>query len=248
MEKIIIRGGKKLKGEVKISTAKNAVLPIIVASILSNNLVSIKNAPLLEDVFVLCEILKSLGINVDIDYNEAVINIHNKNLKSLEPNGELVRKMRASSLLMGPLLARFGEFKITTVKLNHPGGSYAFKIESGDKSFIYSTDVEFNEKNYDQMPEIIEFFKGAEVLTFDSQYTLEESFTKIDWGHSSIQIGIDIANHSGIKKIVLFHYDPTYSDQKINEITEIGLSYKKDVYPDSDLEVIPSHEGLELEI
>ena len=142
----------------------------------------------------------------------------------------------------------FGEFKVTTVKLNHPGGSYAYKIETGNKSFIYSTDVEFNEKNYDQMPDIIEFFKGADVLTFDSQYTLEESFTKIDWGHSSIQIGIDIANHSGIKKIVLFHYDPTYSDQKINEITEIGLSYKKAVYPDVELEVIPSYEGLELEI
>jgi phosphoribosyl 1,2-cyclic phosphodiesterase len=142
----------------------------------------------------------------------------------------------------------FGEVKIKTIKLNHPGGSYAYKIEVGDKSFIYSTDVEFNEKNYDEMPEIIEFFKNADVLTFDSQYTLEESFTKIDWGHSSIQIGIDIANHSNIKKIVLFHYDPTYSDQKINEITEIGLSYKKTVYPDVDLEVIPSHEGLEIEI
>ncbi|HEB32173.1 MAG TPA: MBL fold metallo-hydrolase [Spirochaetes bacterium] len=142
----------------------------------------------------------------------------------------------------------FGKFTIKTIKLDHPGSAYGYKIEIDGKSFLYSSDLEFNEKNYDTMPEIIEFFKGADVLTFDSQYTLAESFTKIDWGHSSIQIGIDIANHSGIKKIVLFHYDPTYSDQKINEITEIGLSYKKAIYPGSDLEVIPSYEGLELEI
>ncbi|KKL08575.1 hypothetical protein LCGC14_2574480, partial [marine sediment metagenome] len=142
----------------------------------------------------------------------------------------------------------FGKFTIKTIKLDHPGSAYGYKIENDGKSFLYSSDLEFNEKNYDTMPEIIEFFKGADVLTFDSQYTLAESFTKIDWGHSSIQIGIDIANHSGIKKIVLFHYDPTYSDQKINEITEIGLSYKKAIYPGSDLEVIPSYEGLELEI
>ena len=94
----------------------------------------------------------------------------------------------------------------------------------------------------------IEFFKNADILTFDSQYTLEESFNKVDWGHSSIQIGIDIANHSKINKIVLFHYDPTYSDQKINEIVKIGISYKNTIYPESNIEIIPSYEGLELEL
>jgi phosphoribosyl 1,2-cyclic phosphodiesterase len=140
----------------------------------------------------------------------------------------------------------FDEFKIQTMKLNHPGDSYAFRIETGGKTFIHSTDVEFNDKNYEQMFETIEFFKDGDILNFDSQYTLEESFNKIDWGHSSIQIGIDIANHSNIKKVVLFHYDPTYSDQKIHQIVKIGRSYKNTVYPDSDIEIIPSYEGLEL--
>ena len=61
-------------------------------------------------------------------------------------------------------------------------------------------------------------------------------------------IGIDIANHSKINKIVLFHYDPTYSDQKINEIVKIGISYKNTIYPESNIEIIPSYEGLELEL
>jgi len=140
----------------------------------------------------------------------------------------------------------FDGFSIQTMKLNHPGDSYAFRIEAGGKTFIQSTDVEFNDKNYEQMFETIEFFKNGDILNFDSQYTLEESFNKIDWGHSSIQIGIDIANHSNIKKVVLFHYDPTYSDQKIHQIVKIGRSYKNTVYPESDIEIIPSYEGLEL--
>ena len=140
----------------------------------------------------------------------------------------------------------FDGFSIQTMKLNHPGDSYAFRIEAGGKTFIQSTDVEFNDKNYEQMFATIEFFKNGDILNFDSQYTLEESFNKIDWGHSSIQIGIDIANHSNIKKVVLFHYDPTYSHQKIHQIVKIGRSYKNTVYPESDIEIIPSYEGLEL--
>ena len=66
----------------------------------------------------------------------------------------------------------FENLTIKTIKLDHPGGSYGYKIESGGKGFVYSTDVEFNEKNYDKMPNIIEFFKGSDVLTFDSLYTL----------------------------------------------------------------------------
>jgi phosphoribosyl 1,2-cyclic phosphodiesterase len=142
----------------------------------------------------------------------------------------------------------FGDFKIKVLHQNHPGDSYAFRIESDGKSFVYCTDVEFNDKNYEQLYQSIDFFKNADVLTFDSQYTLMESFNKVDWGHSSIQIGIDLANHSNVKKIVLFHYDPTYSDMKINEIVKIGISYKNITYPDSRVEILPSYEGLEIKL
>ena len=60
MDKLIIKGGKKLEGEVNISAAKNSVLPILVATILNGNSCTIKNAPMLEDVFVICDVLKSL--------------------------------------------------------------------------------------------------------------------------------------------------------------------------------------------
>ena len=135
---------------------------------------------------------------------------------------------------------------LRTKKQNHPGSSYAYRVDVDSRAFVHSTDVEFNDKNYDQMSEAIEFYKNADVLTFDSQYTFVESVSKIDWGHSSIQIGIDLARHSGVKKVVLFHYDPTYSDDKIHEIVKIGISYKDTVYPESNIEIIPSYEGLEI--
>jgi UDP-N-acetylglucosamine 1-carboxyvinyltransferase len=117
MEKIIIKGGCKLSGEVNISSAKNSVLPIIAASILSGDKCYIRNAPMLEDVIVICDVLRSLNAEVDIDNANNVITIDTSKAYTGEPNPELVRKMRASFLIMGPMIARFGRFKISL-----PGG------------------------------------------------------------------------------------------------------------------------------
>ncbi|CDG02649.1 Putative UDP-N-acetylglucosamine 1-carboxyvinyltransferase [Clostridium chauvoei JF4335] len=117
MEKIIVKGGKKLTGEVDISLAKNSVLPIMVASILSPNEVTIKNAPLLEDVLVLANLLD--GLNCDVDFSEVTgdLRINTNKLNPMDTNNDLIRKMRASFLIMGPMLSRFGSCKISL-----PGG------------------------------------------------------------------------------------------------------------------------------
>ena len=116
MEKIIVEGGNKLRGEVNISLAKNSVLPIIVASILNPNDIIINNAPMLEDVIVLTDLLSSL--NCDIENNiDGDLKINTSNLQDISMNSELIRKMRASFLVMGPMLSRFGKCKISM-----PGG------------------------------------------------------------------------------------------------------------------------------
>ncbi len=117
MDKLIIKGGKKLEGEVNVSSAKNSVLPILAATILNGNSCTIENAPMLEDVFVICEVLKSLKADVSIDKINKRVKINTANLLDNEANDELVRKMRASFLIMGPMLGRFGTFKISL-----PGG------------------------------------------------------------------------------------------------------------------------------
>ncbi|MGG7059904.1 UDP-N-acetylglucosamine 1-carboxyvinyltransferase [Clostridium nigeriense] len=116
MEKIIVEGGNKLRGEVNISLAKNSVLPIIVASILCTEDIIIKNAPMLEDVVVLTDLLS--GMNCDIESNiNGDLKINTSNLEEKNMNSELIRKMRASFLIMGPMLSRFGKCRISM-----PGG------------------------------------------------------------------------------------------------------------------------------
>lgn len=117
MEKIIVKGVKKLTGEVNINSAKNSVLPIIVSTILSPNKIIIENTPMLEDVQVILNLLH--GLNTDMNYSRInnSLEINTSNLKSFDATNELVRKMRASFLIMGPMLARFGH-----CKLSMPGG------------------------------------------------------------------------------------------------------------------------------
>lgn len=116
MSKIIVRGGRKLAGNVKINGAKNAVLPIIAASILGSEGESvIHDAPPLDDVLVINKVLQSLGI--EVEYNRQVIRVRARQINTCEASYDLVRKMRASFLVMGPLLARLGQARISL-----PGG------------------------------------------------------------------------------------------------------------------------------
>lgn len=108
VDKIIIRGGNPLSGSVKIHGAKNAVLPIIAASILgSSGTSTIHDVPELDDVFTISEALKAL--NTRVTWEREAITIDAAQLDGHEAPYEFVRKMRASFLLMGPLLTRVGK-------------------------------------------------------------------------------------------------------------------------------------------
>lgn len=115
MKKLLIRGGKQLKGQVKISGSKNAALPIMAASILSNKEVVLTGVPDLEDVKVMSEALEHLGAK--IRRNDDELYIDTRSINSYEVPDHISRKMRASNLLMGALLGKFQEAKIS-----YPGG------------------------------------------------------------------------------------------------------------------------------
>lgn len=116
MSKIIVQGGNRLTGAVKVSGAKNAVLPIMAGCLLTPEECRINEVPYLEDVSVITDVLRSLGARVNIA-REGSIDIYSDNIGSIEAPYELVRRMRASFLVMGPLLARTGN-----VKMSMPGG------------------------------------------------------------------------------------------------------------------------------
>ena len=118
MEKLIINGGKRLVGNVKISGAKNAVLPVIAATLLGQDKETcLDEVPNLDDVATISEVLRTLGVKVNHDKNEGKLYVDATKIENITAPYDLVRKMRASFLIMGPLLARLGEAKISL-----PGG------------------------------------------------------------------------------------------------------------------------------
>ena len=118
MEQLVIHGGNPLRGRVKIGGAKNAVLPIIAAALLGSRGVSVlDDVPALEDVYTISSVLRSLGVKADYSAAEHRLTIDASRIETLAAPYELVRKMRASFLIMGPLLAREGRAEISL-----PGG------------------------------------------------------------------------------------------------------------------------------
>ena len=115
MDKLIIRGGKKLKGIVSVSGSKNAGLPIIAASLLASGEYIFKNVPNLIDIMTMSKLLNILGAKVEFDNHELKINT--MNCFCYEAPYDLVKTMRASIYVLGPLLARFGKAKVS-----FPGG------------------------------------------------------------------------------------------------------------------------------
>lgn len=109
MQRFRIRGGRTLNGEIEVSSAKNSVLPIIAATILCDDECIIENIPMLDDVLVICDVLKSLKVKVDINETDSILSINSKNMLSVDLSENLVRKMRASFLVLGPLISRFGK-------------------------------------------------------------------------------------------------------------------------------------------
>ena len=116
MDKLIITGGKPLNGEIRISGAKNAALPIIVSTLLSDDPVLIRNIPHLHDITTTMELLGRMGVSLTMD-EKMDVEVNPSTIKSYVAPYELVKTMRASILVLGPLLARFGEAEVSL-----PGG------------------------------------------------------------------------------------------------------------------------------
>ena len=116
MEKLLIKGGNTLSGKINCSGAKNAALPMIAATILCDQKVVLRNLPYLQDITTMFELLGSMGSEILLDENMD-FTISSANLKDIEARYELVKTMRASILVLGPLLAKHGKARIAL-----PGG------------------------------------------------------------------------------------------------------------------------------
>ncbi len=115
MDKLLITGGNRLSGEIVISGAKNAALPILCAGLLTADSVQLANVPQLQDVATMLKLLRQMGLRAEQDGSHLMLN--GAAIDKLEAPYEMVKTMRASILVLGPLLARFGEAKVSL-----PGG------------------------------------------------------------------------------------------------------------------------------
>tara|TARA_Y100000590_G_scaffold456918_1_gene608436 strand:- start:725 stop:1984 length:1260 start_codon:yes stop_codon:yes gene_type:complete len=118
MKKLVIKGKKKLSGSISISGSKNATLPILASTILSEKKIIIKNFPLVKDVFTMIDLLVSIGLKVNIDKKKRILKIINNNKKiNTVATYRLLKTMRAGVLVLGPLLAKYKKAKVSL-----PGG------------------------------------------------------------------------------------------------------------------------------
>ncbi len=138
------------------------------------------------------------------------------------------------------------DVRIRNIPFAHPGGSYGYRLESDQACIVYATDAEYKELAEPDTRQYIEFFQGVDALIFDSQYTLVQSFIeKENWGHSSSFIGFDMTTRAGAKNLILFHHDPTSSDQKVLEIMRATKQYCGQHSFSSQCEITIAYEGLE---
>ena len=117
MDKLEVFGATKLKGKVYISGSKNAALPILAASILSNKKIILKNLPNVKDIQTMIKLLESIGSTIKYSKKNNSIIIQNKKKLKTFASYNLVKTMRAGILVLGPMLARYGKAKVST-----PGG------------------------------------------------------------------------------------------------------------------------------
>jgi phosphoribosyl 1,2-cyclic phosphodiesterase len=140
-----------------------------------------------------------------------------------------------------------GPAAITCRKLNHPGDSFSYQVSHNGKRFIYATDTELSHADFIPTEENNAYFKNADLIVLDAQYTLGEAIEKYNWGHSAFSLSVDFAASWGIKHLVLFHHDPAYDGFKLHGILQSARWYleKMDI---KGLEISLATEGLEIRI
>lgn len=135
---------------------------------------------------------------------------------------------------------------ITNKMLNHPGGSFGYRIDYQGKSIVYATDSEYKNIDADRHTAFVDFFRDADILIFDAQFTIEESIEKENWGHSTSLQGVDFAAEANVKHLLFFHHDPSYPDQKLEGILNNAIEYRKTHFKNKDIQISIAREGLEL--
>ena len=140
-------------------------------------------------------------------------------------------------------------FTVSAFEQNHPGKSYGFRVEQGGKAVVYATDCEHKKIDSQSLNKFSKMAHDADLLIFDAQYTLaDHCMTKEDWGHSSNVVGVELCKLAGVKRVCVFHLDPSLDDERLDGFLKDTDAYSKLYKPDKPLEVFLAYDGLEFDL
>ncbi len=129
----------------------------------------------------------------------------------------------------------------------HGGDSYGYRFEAAGRSVIYSTDSEHKPEDVAVTDEFVAFFRGADLVIFDSMYSLAEAVSvKEDWGHSSNVVGVELCQMAGVKHLVLFHHEPAHDDATIHRVLTETRRFEELTREGAPLAVSSAYDGLEI--
>jgi phosphoribosyl 1,2-cyclic phosphodiesterase len=124
-----------------------------------------------------------------------------------------------------PLTLCDGRVRVSCLELEHPSRSYAYRFEANGKIFVYASDGAYRLLDDVSLKPVVEFFRDAHLVVFDSQFSLNESFEKRSWGHSSAVIGVELACQASAKQLALFHHDPDANDAWLEHLLQTAKDY-----------------------
>lgn len=134
-------------------------------------------------------------------------------------------KISITLLKEGESIEREG-IKLSAARLNHPGDSFALQMETDRFRFVYATDSDYEPVT----PEAEKLLRGADLGIMDSQYLVGDALKKAGYGHSSFKLAIDVCADLQVKECVLFHFDPSYSDDQLIELERQAKDYASTTY------------------
>ncbi len=141
---------------------------------------------------------------------------------------------------------QIGDARVYPHPMPHPlHGSFGYRVEHNGQSVVYATDAEYENMSVADTQDYIEFFRNADLLIFDAQYTLSDALDKAGWGHSSPLSGAEFAYRAGARRLALFHHDPAADDQAVYAGQKQAEAYL--ARRGCSCQVVVASEGLEIE-
>lgn len=161
---------------------------------------------------------------------------------------DMKAEVRYHTLPDAPITLCNGEVRVSSIELNHPLYAYAFRFEADGQSFVYASDGAFPAPDSAEAQPFIEFFRDADLLVFDAQFTLQESLQKPDWGHSSSVTGVELARRAGAKRLALFHHDPNAGEAHLSDLLDAARYHALISSLPGEVEVLLAREDMEVEL